>query len=51
MKQNNITANKGLTSTKVKLGKTKIAKASKKKNVKKIKLTLKKIKGAKGLSG
>ena len=41
------TANK-VDSTKVKLGKTKIAKASKKKNVKKIKLTLKKIKGAKG---
>lgn len=41
------TANKD-DSTKVKLGKTKIAKASKKKNVKKIKLTLKKIKGAKG---
>ena len=41
------TANK-VDSTKVKLGKTKIAKASKKKNVKKIKLTFKKIKGAKG---
>ena len=41
------TANK-VDSTKVKLGKTKVAKASKKKNVKKIKLTLKKIKGAKG---
>jgi len=41
------TANK-VDSTKIKLGKTKIAKASKKKNVKKIKLTLKKIKGAKG---
>ena len=41
------TTNK-VDSTKVKLGKTKIAKASKKKNVKKIKLTLKKIKGAKG---
>ena len=41
------TANK-VDSTKDKLGKTKIAKASKKKNVKKIKLTLKKIKGAKG---
>ena len=41
------TANK-VDSTEVKLGKTKIAKASKKKNVKKIKLTLKKIKGAKG---
>ena len=41
------TANK-VDSTKVKLGKTKIAKASKKENVKKIKLTLKKIKGAKG---
>ena len=41
------TANR-VDSTKIKLGKTKIAKASKKKNVKKIKLTLKKIKGAKG---
>ena len=41
------TANQ-VDSTKVKLGKTKIAKASKKKNVKKIKLTFKKIKGAKG---
>ena len=45
--QQTTTANK-VDSTKVKLGKTKIAKASKKKNVKKIKLTLKKIKGAKG---